>query len=127
MLILPAVVASTCVHAVWADTFGSGKNAFEIDFVVIDHPGNPADKTESGDAVGSVGYVYRIGKFEIPEDAIDKANALGYLEITHGRLGSEKPASKINWFEAAKFVNWLNINKGHTPAYKFDSEDHFLL
>lgn len=29
------------------------------------------------------------------------------------------PATGITWFEAARFVNWLNTSNGHSPAYKF--------
>lgn len=35
-------------------------------------------------------------------------------------LGSwlgDQPATSINWFQAAAFVNWLNTNQGYSPAY----------
>ncbi len=56
---------------------------------------------------------------------IAKANALGGLGITLGDFslsggnGPNKPASGLNWFEAATFANWLNTSTGRTPAYKF--------
>jgi formylglycine-generating enzyme required for sulfatase activity len=31
------------------------------------------------------------------------------------------PATGISWNEAARFVNWLNTEKGFAPAYKFTS------
>jgi formylglycine-generating enzyme required for sulfatase activity len=55
---------------------------------------------------------------------IDKANTLGGLGITHDNRGANKPATSISWFEAAKFVNWLN---GSTPAYNFDPNGNFQL
>ncbi len=38
-----------------------------------------------------------------------------------------KPATSITWFEAAKFVNWLNTSSGFSPAYKFDAAGNFQL
>lgn len=121
--IIATVVAALwlcCVHATTADTFGSGSNTFDIEFVTIGSPGNAADTTGSPNPAGSVAYEYRIGKFEISEEMIDKANTLDALGITHDNRGANKPASSISWFEAAKFVNWLNTSEGHSPAYKFN-------
>jgi hypothetical protein len=110
-----------------ADTFGNGENSFEIKFVPIGSPGNPADTTGNPNPAGSVPYVYRIGKYEISEQMIDKANALGNLGITKDTRGPDKPATRVSWFEAATFVNWLNTSTGHTPAYKFDGDGEFQL
>ena len=85
-----------------ADTFGSGANSFEIEFVRIGSPGNSAG--QHGPAprpAGSVPYEYRIGKFEISEQKIDKANALGGLGITKDSRGPDKPATSVDWFEAS--------------------------
>ena len=115
-----------------ADTFGTGANTFSIDFVTIGDPGNSGDLTGSPYNGGAVAYEYRIGKYEISEDAIDKANALSALEgnplgITHDGRGANKPATSISWFEAARFVNWLNTSTGGMPAYKFDINGDFQL
>ena len=53
--------------SVRADTFGSGANQFQIEFVTIGNPGNPADTTGDPNPAGSVPYEYRIGKYEIPK------------------------------------------------------------
>jgi formylglycine-generating enzyme len=113
--------------ASYADSFGSGANAFTIDFVTIGTPGNPADTTGDPNPAGSVPYTYRIGKYEVPEDAVRKANTLGGLGITLDSRGPNKPATSLSWFEAAKFVNWLNTSSGATPAYKFDIAGNFQL
>ena len=110
-----------------ADTFGTGANTFSIDFVTIGDPGNSGDLTGSPYNGGAVAYEYRIGKYEISEDAIDKANALGGLGISHDGRGANKPATSISWFEAARFVNWLNTSTGGMPAYKFDINGDFQL
>jgi hypothetical protein len=108
-----------CVPAAYADTFGSGANTFDIEFVTIGHPGNPADATGKPNPAGTVLDPYRIGKFEISEEMIAKANALGGLGITKDTRGPDKPATRVSWNEAARFVNWLNTSSGSTPAYKF--------
>jgi hypothetical protein len=102
------------------DVFGSGTSIFEIEFVTIGQPGNPADTTGSPNPAGAVPYEYRIGKYEISEQMIDNANALGGLGITKDTRGPNKSATRVNWFEAALFVNWLNTSSGYAPAYKFD-------
>ncbi len=98
-----------------ADSFGSGLNAFDIDFVTIGNPGNADDFTGAPTTAGKVDYTYRMGKFEISEDMIDKAG----LGLSHDGRGANKPATNISWLEAAEFVNWLNTDSGSTPAYKF--------
>lgn len=118
VLLLPlSVVASNAS----ADMFGTGTNTFEIEFVSIGNPNNPDDVTGAPNPVGKVEYSFRMGKYEISESMIAKANAAGGLSITTSARGPDKPATQVSWFEAATFVNWLNSSKGHTPAYKFNS------
>lgn len=116
-----------------ADTFGSGLNSFTIDFVTIGNPGNPADTTGNPNPAGSVPYAYRIGKYEISRDMVEKASVAGGLGITladmtpFGGNGPDKPATGASWLEAALFVNWLNTSTGNAPAYKFDAAGDFQL
>ena len=55
-------------------------------------------------------YVYRIAKYEISREMIEKANAAGGLGITladmtnYGGNGPNRPATGVNWNEAARFV-----------------------
>ena len=100
-----------------ADSFGSGENAFEIELVTVGDPGNLADTTGVPNPAGSVPYTYRIGKYEISEQMINKANAASAeagdpLGITIDERGPDKPATRASWFEAARFVNWLNTSTG---------------
>lgn len=127
LFLVATVWCGSLSHVVQADEFGGGANAFSIEFVTIGNPGNPADRTGQPNPAGSVSYAYRIGKYEISEQMIDKANALGSLGITHDNRGPDKPASFISWFDAAIFINWLNESTGHTPAYKFDEYGDFQL
>ena len=96
-----------------ADAFGTSGNEFTIDFVDIGNAGNPADTT----TYGAVPYEYRVGKYEISEDAITKATASGMANVTAGPWTGSQPAGKINWYQAAAFVNWLNTSTGKTAAY----------
>ena len=106
-------------------TFGSGANQFTMEFVTIGNPNNAADTTGSPNPAGSVAYTYSLGKYEVSRDMITKANAAGSLGITMldmrdlGGNGVNKPAAGVTWYEAAKYVNWLNTSTGGTAAYKF--------
>ena len=55
-IILAALVANIFSACAWADTVGSGANAFDIEFVTIANPGNPADTTGDPNPDGSVAY-----------------------------------------------------------------------
>jgi hypothetical protein len=113
------IIASAFETSARADTFGSGANIFNVDFVTIGNPGNVADTTGSPNPAGSVPYTFRIGKYEISEQMIDNANAAGGLGITKDTRGVNKPATSVSWYEAARFINWLNMSTGSVMAYKF--------
>ena len=109
------------------ESFGSGDNAFSMEFVTIGNPNNAADTTGSPNPAGSVAYTYNLGKYEVSRDMITKANSEGSLGITladmtsYGGNGVNRPATGITWYEAATYVNWLNTSSGGTAAYKFVS------
>lgn len=126
-LVITVGFLSPALSAARADTFGSGANTFEIEFVSIGDPNNLPDVLEFPFNRGSVPYRYRIGKFEISEAMIDKANALGGLGLTHDNRGPDQPATSVSWFEAAQFVNWLNTSTDNEPAYKFVGSGTFQL
>jgi hypothetical protein len=123
-ILLAALVCIFSAEHAFADTFGTGLNTFDIDFVTVGNPGNAADTASDPNPpdpnpAGTVLDPYRIGKFEISEQMIDKANTLGGLGITKDTRGADKPATSVSWNEAARFVNWLNTSSNSTPAYKF--------
>ncbi len=122
LLLLAAVTPTAHAASV---TFGTGVNQFMMEFVPIGNPGNAADTTGLPNPAGSVGYAFQMGKFEVSEDMIDKANAEGGLGITKDTRGPDKPATTVNWFEAATFVNWLNTSQGFQAAYNFDGSGNF--
>ena len=86
----------------------------DIEFVEIGNPGS-----------GGVNYVYNMGKHEVSEAMIDAYNtdpANSMTLITKDNRGPNKPATRIGWYEAARFVNWLNTREGHQPGYLFSDD-----
>lgn len=108
-----------------ADTFGSGANTFTIDFVNVGNAGNTDDAGAGGgiysSPYGGVSYNYRIGTYEITQDAITKATNLGLTNVTAGAWTGSQPAANMTWYEAAAFVNFLNTSTGHQAAYQIDA------
>jgi formylglycine-generating enzyme len=104
-----------------------------MEFVTIGNPNNAADTTGIPNPAGSVAYTYNLGKYEVSRDMITKANSAGSLGITlqdmssYGGNGVNRPATGLSWYEAAKYVNWLNTSTGGTAAYKFDGIGNFQL
>ena len=102
---------------------------------MIGNPNNAADTTGNPNPVGSVSYMYNLGKYEVSRDMITKANTAGSLGISLQDMspwgaiynGMNRPATGITWYEAAKYVNWLNTSTGGTAAYKFDGSGSFQL
>ena len=125
ILSLLALSWQTASAQLVTESFGTGANAFTMDFVTIGNPGNAADTTGSPNPAGSVAYTYNLGKYEVSRGQIDKANSAGSLGITmwdnsrYGGNGVNMPAIGISYYEAATFVNWLNTSTGGTAAYKF--------
>jgi formylglycine-generating enzyme required for sulfatase activity len=140
-ILLPLLLSCPMVNSqVITPNFGTGANAFSIEFVQIGNLGNAADTSGNPNPAGSVSYTYNIGKYEISRDMINKANALGGLNITmadfsvstptipyRGGNGADRPAPGISWYDAARFVNYLNTSSDRSAAYKFDVNGSFQL
>ncbi len=124
---LCALALGVCLPTVHADTFGSGPNAFTIDFVNIGNAGNANDGAGNPDrglyfsSYGGVPYAYRMGTFEIAQDAITKAAASGVLNLGGGIWSATQPVANISWYQAAAFVNYLNTSTGSPAAYQLNS------
>lgn len=125
--LLLCLVGFDAVTRASQDVFGSGDNMFVIEFVDITHPGNADDPGGYPQALGGVGYRYRMGKYEVSERAIQAANAAGNLGITTTSNGAAKPAGDLTFYEVARFVNWLNTSTGHSPAYNLNERGDWLL
>jgi len=132
LVFLGVIVVGVVAPAAYADVFGSGENAFEIEFVTIGDPGNLSDTvtpspTSAPLPSGSVDYTYRMAKYEISEEIVATANALSAAAGQPLGLGVDVERGPLSWFDAARFVNWLNEEQGAPAAYKFDEQNRFQL
>jgi formylglycine-generating enzyme required for sulfatase activity len=123
--ILLTVVMCVMVSVVSADIFGSGANEFTIDFVNIS-----GDSGNLGNWSAGSGYTfsgvnhgdYRMGKLEITNSQFAKF-------ATNNPIwsGYYIPANRVSWYEAAQFVNYLNMDAGYDPAYKFSGTGDYVV
>ncbi|MEI6892926.1 MAG: SUMF1/EgtB/PvdO family nonheme iron enzyme [Pontiella sp.] len=110
-------VATMIVAGSYADTFVADLG---LTFQNISSDSNPSS------GIGQVGYDYGIGTYEITRsqwgafvaDGGPVGSGAGYAEESN--TSGDRPVGYTSWNEAAQFVNWLNINSGYAPAYKFD-------
>ncbi len=114
-LALSVTLLGIFVSGLLADDFGSGGDAFIIDFVNVDNAGNANDVATG---LGGVGYEYRISTYEITANVIDKSVNLGLSNVVRSaHTNGNQPVVYINWYEAAAFVNWMNTSEGYQAAY----------
>ncbi len=100
-----------------------------MDFVTIGNPGNAADTqvmtADGTTGYGSVGYNYRIGKYEVTAaqwQTINTAAGIG----NPGNWSGNQPVAGISWYDAAQFCNYLTSGNKYSGAYKFDISGNFL-
>ena len=125
------------------ETFGTGSQQFSIDFVRIGNPNNPIDNDPRnsgyGPNHGSVSYIYNMGKYEVTvsqyafflnsvasSDPYNLYNSNMYGLTRSGSSGSfsyqitsglgNRPIAYTSWFDAARFVNWLNNGASNTSS-----------
>jgi hypothetical protein len=109
----------------FADSFGTGGNLFDIDFVTISGSTNPTS------GYGIVNNDYRMGKFEITNSqwnafinsyATPTGNPFTAYNLNAYFTGTNVPTNRVSWYEAAQFVNYLNTSTGNQAAYKFTGD-----
>jgi hypothetical protein len=128
LMILLVATLSLSVSSVKGETFGSGANAFSLDFTdTLSGSSNPtpsqttATQTQGTlDGFGIVNYDYQMGKHEITQSQFDAYRTSVSLGANPywATNGANRPANQTSWFEAAQFVNWLNTSEGHQAAYQ---------
>ena len=131
--ILLSTILLMCT-SVFADSFGSGENQFDIEFVTISGDASSANGTYIGvdrdEGFVDTGYDYRMGTYEITNDQWAKFQAnIAPTQVTGSPwdayndsadwTGTNVPTNRISWYEAAQFVNYLNTSTGNPAAYKF--------
>lgn len=118
--IMGLLAATLLVAESKADSFGTGANAFDLNFVNIGYAGNTADST----GYGSVDHDYRIGMHEVTIDQFAKARAadsrIGDGDENPYGGGVNRAASYTSWLEGAKFANWLTTGDAYSGAYQFN-------
>jgi len=98
LLVCSAAIALPTRAIGQMDVFGSGTNAFTIEFVAIGNPGNAVDVYPApGAGYGAVSYDYRMGTREISQNQIDKATLAGLANVAAGAWTGSQPAANINW------------------------------
>ena len=117
------------------ENFSWPLNSFSMEFVRVGNPGNLANTTKDmiyhaapayTDLIqgGAVGYTYDIGKTEVSRIMVEKVNAESFAMIAMqdlsglGGNGPNRPATGLNFYDAASFVNELNRAQGYGIAYK---------
>lgn len=125
--IMVAVLALCSATGGMADVFGTGTNQFTLTFVPISGGSNPSS------GIGVVPYDYQIGTYEISAGQWEKFLCTGSVP-TRGygyripiETSGSQAANRISWYEAAYFVNWLNVSSGHQAAYNFDASGELSL
>ena len=128
-----------CTLASIAVSATSVSAGIAFDWAVVGNPGNTADNQTGR---GSVAYTYRISKHEVTNaqfaeflNAVDPtasnslclynfnmAGNFGGIEVSGTTDGARyvaqtgremHPVSHVNWYDAARFVNWLHNGQGN--------------
>jgi formylglycine-generating enzyme required for sulfatase activity len=127
--------------------------AIDIDMVPVGNPGNAADTRYETPGYGSVGYEYQIGKYEVTAgeyteflNAVADADPNGLYSTAMGdpvslganiqRTGSspnfsysvdpdwaDRPVNHVNFWDAARFANWLHNGQPTGPQGPGTTED----
>jgi sulfatase modifying factor 1 len=106
-----------------------------IDFVTIGNAGNAGDTvvmtTDGTTGYGTVGYNYRIGKYEVTNTQWNAFTAAagtptgndgGYSNSAYF-TGVQQPTNNVSWYEAAQFCNYLTTGDKSKGAYQFSGNN----
>ena len=107
--------ATFLVAGAQADSVTHGGTTINMDFVDMGYAGNTADST----GYGSVGYNYRIGKFEVTANQWASVIAADSNVGNAGSRAGSQPTASSSWYESAKFANWLTTGNAYSGAYQF--------
>jgi hypothetical protein len=106
----------------------TGMSSFTMEFVGVGNPQNPADTVVTGfpgnfttNFFGAVPNSFRMAKFEVTRGMIQAFDPMMSMSAAPGASTTSHPATGLSWNHMARFVNWMNTNRGHSPAYKFSS------
>lgn len=105
-----------------------GEASLEMEFISMENAGDESDVTGSG----GVDYIYQIGKYEVTveqfmtaysaDSSISDGDEDYWNNVVPQPLGTNAPASRVTWHEAAKFCNWLTSGSSSNGAYQLSPE-----
>lgn len=108
----------------------------DIDFVSIGNAGNPGDTqvmtTDGTTGYGSVGYEYRIGKYEITNAqwntfisfaGTPSGEPSGAYSASSTYAGDFQPVNEVSWLEVAQFCNYLTSGDKSRGVYQFSGNN----
>jgi formylglycine-generating enzyme required for sulfatase activity len=128
-------------------------NAVTIDMVTVGNPGNAPDTRYNSAAIGSVGYVYQIGKYEVTAgqyteflNAVAKADPNALYNTNMANLANKganilrtgdspnfsysvdpdwanRPVNIVSFWDAVRFANWLHNGQPTGPQGPGTTED----
>jgi formylglycine-generating enzyme len=120
-----------CMIVLANSALADNVRGIDIEFVTIGNPGNAAD-TGGTPGCGAVGYMYRIGKYEVTNSQwkafVSAAGAPignpsnGYDDISHWTR-DQQPIDYISWYEAAQFCNYLTSGDKSKGVYIFSGNN----
>lgn len=129
--LLLSISLYVCISGVSsADTFGTGDNQFEVEFVTIGNAGNSPDPSTG---YGAVDYAYRIGTYEI-----SNAQWNSFVNIAGKPTGNPsidytidppnftqaaQPINSISSLEAFQFCNFLTSSDKSRGVYQFSGNN----
>jgi formylglycine-generating enzyme required for sulfatase activity len=104
-----------------------------IDFVTIGNAGNAGDTRSEANpyGCGSVGYEYRIGKYEVTNAqwntfvtaaGAPTGNDGGY-SYSAWFTGAQQPKDYVSWYETAQFCNYLTSGDKSQGVYQFSGNN----
>lgn len=120
------LVVSLCVLFISVIASADVVQEIDIEFVSIGNQLNAADIT----GYGAVNYTYRIGKYEVTNGQWDTfvsaagaptGNPNSAYDETSAWAGSSIPVTRVSWYEAAQFCNYLTSGSKSQGAYQFSN------
>jgi formylglycine-generating enzyme required for sulfatase activity len=124
------LVVMVCVMAVMNVASADLIRGINIDFVAIGNAGNPAD-TGGTPGYGTVGYNYRIGKYEVTnaqwntftaDAGAPTGNPPTAYDDSAYFTGDQWPTNNVSWYEAAQFCNYLTSGDKSLGAYQLGAD-----
>ena len=111
-----------CAVGAQADSVSHGGTTVNMDFVDM----FDVNALNDVSGYGAVGYQYRIGKYEVMASQWAAVIAADSRVGNAGSWAGSQPTASANWYEAAKFCNWLTTGDAYTGAYQFDGGGSFI-